>query len=271
MLSPFPPEILNLIVDQLHGEPTALKACCTVSKSWVSRARAHLFADVEFSTTSPIELWMRAFPDPSNSPAHYARNLSVDVCSLLPTTSTDARIRFRSFRQVTKLKVYVTWYQDDEFVSFAQLHSFSPVLKSLDLNYSSSPPSEVINLICSFPSLEDLSLSSWMVEKPKGGWTIPSTSPRLTGELLLTMHGQARPDVRQLLDLPGGLHFSRISMSCPDKDAESTAVLVSMCSDTLESLRIHHYCPGVFPLAPAVDPCLTAIHRSRRVYSTAPT
>jgi len=43
-----PPEILDLIVDHLHDEPTALKACCLVSKSWVPRTWNHLFALVEF-------------------------------------------------------------------------------------------------------------------------------------------------------------------------------------------------------------------------------
>ena len=52
----------------LHGQPTALKACCVVSKSWVPRTRKHLFARIEFhAPTSPIEQWKNAFPDPPSS------------------------------------------------------------------------------------------------------------------------------------------------------------------------------------------------------------
>ena len=40
------PEILNLIVNQLHYEPTTLRSCCLVSKPWVPRARCHLSADI---------------------------------------------------------------------------------------------------------------------------------------------------------------------------------------------------------------------------------
>ncbi|KAF9644814.1 hypothetical protein BDM02DRAFT_3067122, partial [Thelephora ganbajun] len=44
-----PPEILDCIVDFLRDQPETLKQCCLVSKSWVSRARSHLFTNVEFS------------------------------------------------------------------------------------------------------------------------------------------------------------------------------------------------------------------------------
>ncbi|KAF9644805.1 hypothetical protein BDM02DRAFT_3066647, partial [Thelephora ganbajun] len=43
-----PPEILDYIVDFLHDTPETLKQCCLVSKSWVSRTRKSLFADIEF-------------------------------------------------------------------------------------------------------------------------------------------------------------------------------------------------------------------------------
>jgi len=77
-MSSLPPEILDLIVDQLHGEPTALKTCCVVSESWVPRARKHLFARIEFHAwICPVERWKEAFPDPSNTPAHHTRTLSI--------------------------------------------------------------------------------------------------------------------------------------------------------------------------------------------------
>ena len=259
MSSSLPPEILDLIVDHLHDEPTALKACSIVSKPWVSRARAHLFADIKFSPiTSPIESWTRVFPDPSNSPAHCARNLSIGTTSisLFSTRSTDARKWICSFHLVTSLKVYI--HDDNCLIPLAQLHGFSPVLESLVLVYSSPPPSAVFNLICSFPSLEDLSLVSLAEHEAEGGWTIPSTSPKLTGTLALRMDGGIQPDVRWLLDLPGGLHFSSMSIKCLDRDTELTAELVLGCSDTLEALHINYCSSGMPPLAPAVGLYLIA-------------
>ena len=247
-----PPEILDLVADHLHDEPTTLKACCVLSKAWVSRTRKHLFACVELDAgVSTLKSWMKAFPDPSNSPARYVRDLSIGAHQFPPALSMDFHAGIRSFRHVTTLKLYTIWC-DDSRISLAQLHGFSPVLKSLLLLYESAPPSEVFNLVCSFPSLEDLSLFSTADDEPDGEWTIPSTSPKLTGTLVLEMEGGIRPDVRRLLDLPGGLHFSSIWVSCPDRDAESMAGLVSECSDTLETLHIKYNPPGVFYLALAV-------------------
>ena len=242
MSSSLPPEIFDLIVEHLHDQPTALKTCCTVSKSWVSRARTHLFAHVGIS---PVESWTRVFPDPSNSPAHYVRSLSISIYST--TRSTDARALICSFRNSTKLRVYVNWCNNSR-IFFAQLHGFSPVLKSLHLTYFSTPPSEIFDLVCSFPSLEGLSFNSLTAEdEPDGGWNIPSTSPKLTGTLVLEMEGEILPVVRRLLGLPGGLHFSSISVMCLDREAESVAGLVLGCSNTLESLRVNYRPSGVSP------------------------
>ena len=76
MLVSLPPEILDLIVDNLRDDEATLESCCLVSKSWISRTRRHLFAHVEFeSTECPIHLWMKTFQDPSNSPTCYTRRL----------------------------------------------------------------------------------------------------------------------------------------------------------------------------------------------------
>jgi len=78
-----PPEMLDLIVDHLDGEPTALKTCCVVSKSWIPRAQRNLFAHVTFDA-SKLDLWKKTFPDPSNSPAYRTRSLLI---SDIPTVS----------------------------------------------------------------------------------------------------------------------------------------------------------------------------------------
>ena len=78
MMSSLPPEILGSIFDHLHDNSATLKTCCIVPKSWVHRTRRHLFAHIQFCPSlSPTELWKKTFPDPSNSPAHYTRSLSI--------------------------------------------------------------------------------------------------------------------------------------------------------------------------------------------------
>ena len=258
MSSSIPQEMLDLIVDCLRNEPTALRTCCIVSKSWVSRAQMHLFARVEFHPEeSPIESWMKTFPDPSDSPAHYTRSLSIGIPSLITATNADACAWLGSFRNVVKLFVCKAIWDDDSPISLIQLHRFSPILESLSLQYLSVLPSEVLNLTFSFPSLQNLYIVSSAESELERKRTIPSTSPKFTGTLALLTKGGIQPYVRPLLDLPGGLHFSSLMIFCRDRDAESAADLVSRCSDTMESLLLHYDSLGVFSSAYVVGRYIT--------------
>jgi len=249
-----PPEILDLIVDHLHNQPAALRACCIVSSSWVPRTQKYLFARIEYHALNPpdtFERWKNTFPDPSNSPAHYVRTLS--FYGLTAATATDAKTTgswIRAFCRVVNLHVNIAGWEVTGRVSLAQLHGLSPNLKSIYLAHSSIPPSEVFNLICSFPLLEDLWFDLGFdiaTGSSTGGWVIPSTSPKLTGSL--RMMGNIRSTARQLCDLPDGLRFSKIMVWCPKEDVESIMQLVSRCSGTLESLSIYYYLSSAFSSA----------------------
>ena len=239
-LRSLPPELLDLIVDYSCDQQATLRACCLVSRSWVPRARRHLFAHVVFDSdgcSSDIEPWMEAFPDPSNSPAHYARSLAIHGLTAVTAATTHGHAWVRSFHYIVKLAVDTHWWDDGE-VSLVRLHGLSPTLKSLSVYRTALPLSEALNLTCSFPLLEDLSLCSFILQRRQIRCPMdpPSTSPKLTGSLLL--NGDALAIAHWLLDLPGGLRFSRISMGCPDEFFNPAMNIVSRCSDTLESLYL---------------------------------
>ena len=239
MSSPLPPEMLDLIVDFLHDKPDALKACCLVSKSWIHRTREHLFAHVEFSSRSRIELWKKAFPDPSNSPVRHTRSLRIHAPSVVTSVDTGVGGWICTFSGVVRLHVDTRVFGGGRKISLVPLRGLSPSLKSLRLVYeSSAPSSEIFGLVCSFPLLEDLALDSPDNGNEVDGWNIPSTSPKLTGRLDLRMSSGIRSAACRLLEFPSGLHFSKITMTYIDGDIESTMDLVSKCSDTLESLTI---------------------------------
>ena len=104
MPCPLPPEILDLIVNHLRDDPTTLKACCVVSKSWIYRTRTHLFANTEFhAPKSHIELWKKTIPDPSNSPAYHTRRLLIR--GFLTVTAADANVGgwIRTFHNLVHL------------------------------------------------------------------------------------------------------------------------------------------------------------------------
>ena len=235
---PLPPEIFDLIIDHLHNEPITLKACYLVSKSWLPRSRTHIFAHVEFDPAgSPIESWMKAFPDPLSSPAHYTHSLCIRDPGVVPT---GARTWVRSFRHVRELSVRTFGWKEPRGISPVHLNGLSPTLTSLHLTSFGTSISEIIGLICSFPLLEDLSLYSTF-ETDDDGWTPPPTSPKFAGSLRL--RGDNRFTIRRLLALPDGLHFSTIQLVCHVEDVDLGTVmdLVSKCSGTLESLYLRYY------------------------------
>ena len=235
VMSPYlPPEILDLIVDNLNHEPHTLGVCCLVSKEWIYRTRRHLFNRVTFGQSRRVSQWGETFGDPLNSPAHHTRILSIGLTSLI--TDTDMHT-LNTFCGVTHLSVDTTCHYD-QTLSLVPLHGFSPAIRSLNLTLTTLPSSEIFNLVCSLPFLEDLSLAG-RPRKWDEAWKVPSTSPRLCGSLKLHRAGGIQSIISRLLDLPTGLRFKKISVEwISPGDVGSTMDLISKCSDTLESLEI---------------------------------
>lgn len=241
MPCPLPSEIHDLIIDFLHDDDAALKACCVVSKSWVPRARRHLYARIVFdarpnSRLPNIHLWMEAFPDPSDSPARYTHSLVIheSLVAIAPYISW-----IRAFSDIVQLHL-----DGDVGPHFLiPLHGFSHTLKSLRLGCRTSIPfSEMFSFVCSFPLLENLWLAASINDAMGHEWSVPSTSPKFTGTLSLRMITGIRSVVRCLVELPGGLHFTNIDLACGD--VELVTNLVSSCSETLESLKVHNFVLG---------------------------
>ena len=241
-----PPEILDCIVDLLHDQQKSLKRCCLVSKSWVPRTRKHLFANIQFRSPSELESWEKTFPDVTNSPAHYARTLLVGHPRLITASGAEEGGWIRAFSRVRSLEVdNGNRYLRALDVSLAPFHNFSPTLKSLRVGPALFPYLGLLNLICSFPLLEDLNLKGhddiWSSDAdPHGPQTVtPSTSPALTGSLDFHVCGGGGRTVRQLLTLPNGLHFRQLALSWDDKaDLWWIAELVVRCSHSLETLDV---------------------------------
>ncbi|KAF9647359.1 hypothetical protein BDM02DRAFT_2704204 [Thelephora ganbajun] len=231
-----PQEILDLIIDHLRDEPRTLKNCCIVSKAWVQRAQKHFFAQINFHfPSSSISRWRDAFPDPTNSPAHHARTLSIRHPERFVVADTDM---LRTFCGVVCLKM-LAGPPLNPAVSLVPFHGFSPVIRSLDLTCISLQDSAVFDLICSFPLLEDLTLAPRARQPRDGVWNAPLTSPKLTGSLCLNMEEGIQFVTRRLLDLPNGLHFTRIMVPLVyQEDVRPATDLVLRCSSTLEFLTV---------------------------------
>ena len=250
-----PPEIFDLIIEDLYDDPTALKACCLVSKSWVPRTRRHLFARILFHRgRSTIRSWTETFPDPFNSPGHHTRDLRIYE----PLPNKRAWIHY--FQHVEKLSIIAFEWGTNE-TCLVQLHGLSPTIKSLHLVHPCIPSPAVFNLVYSFPLLEDLTICRGEAESDSSyEWVAPPTLPKFTGTLHLIE--EIRSTALPLLALPNGLHFTKIMASCPIGDGGLVMDLVSRCSDTLESLCVDYCSSTAFSYTPEVCSTLMLITRA---------
>jgi len=257
-MSHLPCEILDHIVDLLHDRQTPLRSCCLVSKSWVPRARTHLFAEVEFDTAKSLQSWKGTFPDPSTSPARYTKALTIRGSQVVTAADVETGSWIRGFSRVARLAMV----GQDPFVpgwadALVLLHGFSPAVKSLHMDSASFPFRHFFNLVLSFPFLEDLAMLGCHdapIDNGSDSDVLPMSTavqspslPAFTGTLEL-YRGEGLGLVGHwLLSTPGGIHFRRLSFTWAyERDASLTMGLVENCSHTLESLYVCNSLYGTF-------------------------
>ena len=242
-----PEELLDHIVDFLHDEEYALKNCSLVSKPWISRARKHLFASIKFRPEKNLGLWKETFPDPSTSPACYARTLIIGCSHLITAADVEAGGWIRGFSQVVHLEVGGERLDTREStVPLLALRGLSPFVKSLRVDFVVLPYPPALDLILSFPLLEDLAIEAYGksiddADYPYGFPTVvhPSTPPPFTGYLDLFLRGGMEYIVYRLLSFPGAVRFRKLTLKwCHGEDISLTVRMVEECSLTLESLDI---------------------------------
>jgi len=214
-----------------------LKAFSLVSKSWAAQSQKHIFSTVTFSRDQDIESWRNAFPDPANTLAHHARTLIIDNPKEFPADL------FSSFCNVTSLSLHVRPTEASP-ISFTRLHGFAPYLKSLEMKFSFLRPSDILNLVYSFPRLDYLSLAGLSIT-PEAKAT-PSKPLNFSGSLGLIMLRGIGLMTDHLSSLPGGVHFRKLALTWNnDRDSSSAMALITACAPTLENLHLRDYTSDV--------------------------
>ena len=239
-----PPELLDHVVDSLHDSRGALESCSLVAKTWIPRTRKHLFADIQFRTIDDLRSWKAVFPDPSTSPACYATTLFIGCPRVILAETAGEGCSLSAFSHVAHLDLNTIGRSniEDRAISLVPFHGFSPVLKSLRMASSAFPHSQIFNLICSFPLLEDVSVSTMGCSSTESDDNTSNeqptitqfTSPVFTGSLVLRLTMGIKPIASRLLSLPGGLRFRHLSLALHcEADVSLTAALVEECCSTL--------------------------------------
>ena len=233
-----PVELLDCIVDHLHDARDTLKSCCLTSGSWIPRTRKHLFAKVTFREAKDLQSWKNTFPDPSTSPANYARNLVIWCVEAVTTADAEERGWIPTFSRVVHFELE---FEAPE-ISLLPFHGFSPALRSLRLRvyYGLFPFPRIFNLIHSFPLIEDLSLISngdHSIEDIDGQHA--AVQPPLTGSLELFVEHGMDYIVSRLFPSQNNLHFRELDLELThENDILVVSALVERCRFTLESLKV---------------------------------
>jgi hypothetical protein len=243
-----PAELLDHIVDLLHDSRNALKSCCLVSKSWIPRARNHLFASVKFTTGEDLQSWKTAFPDPYTSPACYTKTLHLK-CPLAVAAEDREKGWISTFNHVVHFKLDSFEAPAGQF-SLTPFLGFSPAIKSLHLIFDTVPSSQAFDLIYSFPLLDDLAVTSydrWIDFDDQMTSVLPLVSPSFAGCLELDLWFQMDFVASRLLSSSGGLHFRRLDFALNEETGASQIMaLVEACRFTLQSLEVVSELFGAF-------------------------
>jgi len=242
-----PEELLDHIVDLLYDGRDALKNCCLVSKSWVPRARRHLFACVLIHTSTTLRLWKKTFPDPPTSPASYTKYLFIDCPQDITAVDAEEGGWIRTFSHVVHFRVDAM-ETTGSLISLVPFHGFSPTIETLHVNFIAIPSSRIFNLILSFPLLKNVSVVTYDglidYEVLDDRYLTPLrlhtlNPPAFTGCLELSMGTGMGPIASRLLTLEGCLHFRKLRLVLQKGDDILLATtLVESCCATLESLYL---------------------------------
>lgn len=224
-----PSEMLDDVVDNLRDAGRGnFKNCCLVSKSWVHRARKHLFFHVAFSKAGDLESWQATFPDPSTSPARYAKHMSVGCPQAAAATYGEGSF-ISNFFHVLRLDVHL----DERETPSA--HVSRPRRPAVGV----FPASCIFNLITSFPHLEELNATNFAPDgdNRSDGRPAPNLPPSMRTVCLNSIEGIG-PIANRILSPPGSLHLSSLELTLHSKeDVDLAAALVERCS-SLKSLRL---------------------------------
>lgn len=239
----FPPELVDAVIDQLHGDTDSLGACALTSSSWLSTSRYHFFSDVCFKNGVYIIRWVQMFPAPSNIPA-YVENLHIGCVSLLDDPP-NATLDFSTFTSLKGLfiggkEVGSAWYRRPDWSCLRRIVLLpSTTLRTFSFSSPIIPACDIFSVIRHFPRLDNLHLRCFAaLSSGHSEDTETDISPSFRGALTLASHISYGPLVTNLLGFPGRLHFSSLNFTIlRDDELPNLRALVDMSSYTITSLH----------------------------------
>ena len=174
-LSDLPVQLILVIVDYLHDDRKALRACALVSRVFVAPSQAHLFERIMLwhtldptkhtlgpATGGNIEVMQKSIsPDPDGI-LQYTRSLSIflSICTK-PRRLEEIYDHWVAFKNIRELRTYLF---ATPFIRRGRIERyfphFQPTLRCLRLMASLRNPTDLVTFIAFFPLLEDVTIEA---------------------------------------------------------------------------------------------------------------
>ena len=244
--TPQDPKIPNEIIDEILNHLIAnsgswndppvqrsLRSCSLVSKSWVPSCRRHLFHIIIF-TSRKIARWLETFPVPEESPAYYVKDLRFSLSA--PEEFFQHTPWFTNAEKMTMRTDLAVTFPSLGISLFARLPQS---VKSLAIKADDSDIDlmQTRDIMAYLPNLNDLILSGTVVARSEYGKALPGLGTTLRGRFcgeFRIMDGHISEYlVNMLLEVPTGLHFTKLYVHADHPCLFWTMRLAEACCKTL--------------------------------------
>ena len=249
--TPQDPRIPNEIIDKIlnhliadsgswgYSPQRSLRSCSLVSKSWVPPCRRYLFHTIIF-TSKDVTRWLETFPVPEESPAYYVKDLRLSLGG--------------HYGAHNEFFEHIPWFTNVEKVAVTMgvtLASFGASLftrlpqsvTSLAIRGTAWDEVDLVqmrDIMTHLPNLNDLILSGTVVARSQFRKLLPGLGAilrgRFGGELRIRDRHNNRHFVTMLLEVPTGLHFTKIHIHADCVRHLRTVGLAEACYKTLVHL-----------------------------------
>ena len=255
-----PQEIVDHIMSMLRNDLQSLKACSLTCRALFVSTRPVIHRKTcltweknwELLTIPEKQRYIRGEREGiavrvlSGIAAHgllqYARHLFINLNrNFTPVNLQPFNDHFQRFDRIQELSIY--WLDTQGFLENFDTYfaNFVPTLRSLHLDTPAGNSRDILDFICRFPYLDDLTFRVSSEESHDWRtWKSPSlpivqNMPPFRGRLKLGEVGEWRGYMmQQLISLPGKRRFRFIDFrGCP---ARAEQPIIDACSDTLETV-----------------------------------
>ena len=225
-----PQELAEYIIDHLWYHFNSLLACCLTCRAWLEPSRYHLFYrrrliyEHQYKSLTNLRRY---------GLVEYIRRIELDL--LPPFNNKSPTFRYlKDMGPATSLRALaLTEYNVFDFSESKKLAQATSSLVTLELVNPEGTSGDVLQFICLFPNLDNLSVVRYSKTWAKSALH-HGTSPSFRGVLTLKHMDCGGEDgfVQGLLKVPGGLRFHKLDLKC----TEGAEPLIRACSRTLRTL-----------------------------------